>query len=206
MNSNENRNRRLRLRVDRAFETQILKFILRSFGREDILGELLSFDAGPEPYGLLDAFWNHPRVDGSLPMKIEAWSRQCQPNEPKFVELLQQLIDERPQSALTQFLLPDWEQRYTGELGVGVVVPYRDETVIIHTWPGFSQGKPKKRITLANGCGLEMHRAFPFLMDYANEHRIRLADEGSELYERIEAGWDFDCEGEGTWEESELRN
>lgn len=203
-------NEKIRRRVKQVFETDYVRFLLRSLGRQDLMGELLRVGEFPEPYALFNDLCSHPRYGALLPMKFEVWSRQCRLDEPTPLELLEEIVQAQPESTLARFIRPHWQSSFTGKLAAGMIISYRDEAVIVHTWPQFPRGKPIWSDTLTNGCEIAMHRARPFLMDFANKYRIRLADEesvkGIELYDRIESNWDFDYDGDGAWSPAELRH
>lgn len=199
---------RTRRRINQVYETEYVRFLLRSLGREDVMGELLNDGEFPEPYALFADLCRHHRYGKLLPMKFEAWSRRCQLNEPKPAKLLEEIVQAQPESTLARFIRPDWEPSFTGKLACGMILPYRNQSVIVHTRPNLPRGNPIWSKILANGCKIAMHRAKPFLMDFANKYRARLVDEdspkGLELYDRIESNWDFDYDGDGTWSPAEL--
>lgn len=202
-------NKKIRRRVKQVFETDYVRFLLRSLGRQDLMGELLRVGEFPEPYALFNDLCSHPHYGALLPMKFEAWSRRCRVDEPTPLELMEEIVQAQPESTLSRFIRPDWQSSFTGKLAAGMIILYRDEAVIVHTWPHFSRGRPIWSSILTNGCKIAIHRARPFLMDFANKYRIRMVDEesvkGIELYDRIESNWDFDYDGDGTWSPAELR-
>jgi hypothetical protein len=191
-----------RKRAAMALETDIVKYYLQVFGREDLFKELLYPGTHAEDWANLDELWQI--IGHRIPLKLQAWSRKGLPSVPTFKKLLGQLQCEVPNSDLATCFSDDWNPGYWGETGLGLVVVYKDLEVILHNKPQWSQGKPIKTILLPNGCSLAMHRARPFLLDLANEYRNYL-DDDSALYDRIESNWDFDRDGEGRWEDQELR-
>jgi hypothetical protein len=192
-----------RNRAAHAFETDLVRYYLQVLGREDLLTDLLYQGTHAEDWASLDTLWE--LIGPIPPMKFQAWPRKCQPPEPTFKKLLELLRSQEPGLDVVKCLSDDWSPGYWGETGLGLVFVYKDQEVILHNRPQWSQGKPIKTILLPNGCSLGMHRARPFLLDLAGEYRMDLAADDSALYDRIESNWDFDRDGEGRWEEQELR-
>lgn len=177
-------------RAATAYEHEILRRTLRPLGCAELFDDL-------EKPLTTSSFNKHPLLQAHYTLHLEVgFSIDLKPLSKGQIRLLfdmDRLLTDLKSTAFYKYCA--WPTSFHADedqRGFAVIFANTGtESLIVHNRPDLSEGPPLASTRLRNGCSVQVHWFEPFIADVADNCRIRFAEDGSKLMDRIESNYPF---------------